>query len=62
MSSISSVANGISSASSGALKQQVGIAVLAKSLDVTEQQGRQLVQLMEQSVHPHLGKNLDIKV
>lgn len=59
---ISSIANGVSSAASGSLKEQVGVALLAKSLDVMKQQGAQIVQLMEQSVQPHLGQSIDIKV
>ncbi len=58
MSGISSVG----SVPSGSIKDQVGIAVLAKSLDVTEQQGLQLVQMLQQSVQPHLGSNIDIKI
>jgi hypothetical protein len=54
--------NGLISAPSGSLQQQVGIAVLAKSLDFTQQQGAQMVQLLQQSVQPNLGRNLDIKV
>jgi hypothetical protein len=54
--------NGLISAPSGTLQQQVGIAVLAKSLDFTEQQGAQIAQMLQQSVQPHLGGNLDIKV
>jgi hypothetical protein len=54
--------NGLISAPSGSLQQQVGIAVLAKSLDFTEQQGAQIAQMLQQSVQPHLGGNLDIKV
>ncbi|BBI31750.1 YjfB family protein [Cohnella abietis] len=58
MSSISAVG----SAATGSLKQQVGIAVLAKTLDSNEQQGQQIAQLLQQSVQPHLGSNIDIKV
>ncbi|MCD9023695.1 YjfB family protein [Cohnella silvisoli] len=54
--------NGLLSAPAGSLQQQVGIAVLAKSLDFTEQQGAQMAQLLQQSVQPHLGGKLDIKV
>ncbi|RED65036.1 YjfB family protein [Cohnella lupini] len=44
------------------LKQQVGLAVLAKSLDVVQANGQQLIQMMQQSVQPNVGGNLDIKV
>ncbi len=52
----------ISGLGTSGLKQQVGLAVIAKSLDVTEQNGQQLVQMLQQSVQPNLGGNLDIKV
>lgn len=52
----------ISGFGTAALKQQVNIAVLAKSLDVVQQQGQQLTQMLQQNVQPNLGQNLDIKV
>ncbi|CAH1217949.1 hypothetical protein PAECIP111893_04336 [Paenibacillus plantiphilus] len=56
----------ISSAASGQamsqLKQQAGIAVMAKSLDNMQLQGQLLIKMMEQSVQPHLGGNLDIRL
>lgn len=52
----------ISALGTSGLKQQVGIEVLAKSLDVDKQISEQLIQMMQQSVQPNLGNNLDIKV
>lgn len=40
----------------------VGVAVLAKNLDVIEQLGQSMIKMMEQSVAPHLGQSIDIKV
>jgi hypothetical protein len=40
----------------------VNIAVLNKNLDTIEQAGQSLIQMMEQSVQPGLGKNIDIRV
>lgn len=40
----------------------VGIAVLAKSLDTVEKLGESMIQMMEQSVAPHLGQNIDLRV
>jgi hypothetical protein len=40
----------------------VGVAVLAKNLDTIDQAGQSLIQMMEQSVQPELGKNIDYKV
>lgn len=41
---------------------QVGIAILAKSLDTVEQAGDAMVQMMEQSVNPNLGSNIDVSI
>lgn len=42
--------------------QDIGTAVLAKSLDTVEAAGDSMVKMMEQSVNPGLGANIDIKV
>lgn len=38
----------------------IGLAVLGKSLDATEQAGTDLLKMMEQSVLPDLGQNIDL--
>lgn len=48
-------------------KSQVGMAVLSKALDNTEQLGEGLVKIldaaaMEQSVNPGVGANIDIRI
>jgi hypothetical protein len=40
----------------------IGTAVLAKSLDSAEKSGQNLIKMMEQSVNPGLGKNIDMKI
>lgn len=40
----------------------VGVAVLAKNLDTIEQAGESMIKMMEQSVQPYLGQNIDIKL
>ncbi|HWT75701.1 MAG TPA: YjfB family protein [Mobilitalea sp.] len=40
----------------------IGMAVLAKSLDTAKQSGQDLIKMMEQSVNPNLGQNIDLKV
>lgn len=40
----------------------VNIAVLSKALDTMEESGELMVQMMEQSVNPHLGANIDVRV
>ncbi|UVI30829.1 YjfB family protein [Paenibacillus spongiae] len=57
--SIGAMASGMAMAN---LKQAAGIAVLGKSLDNLQLQGQMLAQLMEQSVQPHLGGNVDIRL
>ncbi len=44
------------------LPVQVGIQMLDKAKGLAESEGAQLVQMLQQSVQPHLGGNLDIKV
>ena len=39
-----------------------GVAVLAKNLDVIEEMGQAMIKMMEQSVSPHLGQNIDLQV
>jgi hypothetical protein len=41
---------------------QVNTAVLSMNLDTIEQAGESMVKLMEQSVAPHLGQNIDISI
>ncbi len=40
----------------------VGVAVLAKNLDTIEKLGQSMIKMMEQSVAPHLGQNIDLRV
>ena len=41
---------------------QYSVAMLSKSLDTMEEHGEQMIKMMEQSVTPHLGKNIDISI
>ncbi|MCL2051566.1 MAG: YjfB family protein [Lachnospiraceae bacterium] len=45
---------------------KVGIAILSKSLDMVEESGAAMVQMMNQSmelqVNPHLGGNIDLAI
>lgn len=50
-----------------ALQEKVGTAVLGKVMDVNEELGAGLVQMMdaaamELSVNPHIGGNMDIRI
>lgn len=42
--------------------QAISTSVLAKTMDTAEAIGSQLVQMMAQSVNPHLGGNIDIMI
>ena len=44
------------------LMTNVNVALLSQSLDTVETVGADMVKMMEQSVHPNLGQNLDITV
>lgn len=48
--------------SSSGLPQAIGIMMLSKAKESAELQGVQMVQMMQQSVQPHLGGSLDIRV
>lgn len=40
----------------------VDMAILRKSLDTVEANGTMLTQMMEQSVNPNIGANIDIRL
>lgn len=40
----------------------IDISILKKSLDAVEQNGDFLIQMMEQSINPNLGCNIDIRL
>ena len=44
------------------VNSQVGIAVLAKNLDTIEDMGDGIKKMMEMSVNPHIGGNIDLSV
>lgn len=44
------------------IEQGVGTSMLKKSMEMQEMMGDQLVQMMEQSVNPGLGRNIDIRI
>lgn len=51
-----------SSMSLADVNSQVGVAVLAKSLDTIETLGDGMKKMMEMSVNPNLGANIDVQV
>lgn len=40
----------------------VSVAMLSKSLDVLEENGEGMIKMMESSVTPNLGQNVDIRL
>lgn len=44
------------------LQNQVGTAILSKSLDTMETTGDSMIKMMEASVMPNLGQNIDVSV
>ncbi len=46
----------------GNVRGQASIAVASKVKDMVEQNGANLVKMMEQSVNPHIGKSIDVKL
>jgi len=44
------------------IMSQIGVAVLDKSLSTVSSAGDSMVKMMEQSVNPNLGQNIDISM
>lgn len=44
------------------VSNKVGVALLSKSLDTMEELGEGMTKMMEASVTPHLGQNIDLSV
>lgn len=44
------------------LQMNVGYSMLAKSMEVAEDTGDTITKIMEQSVNPDIGSNIDISV
>lgn len=48
--------------SQSSLSEQVSVAILKKAMDTTNENTQALTKMLEQSVNPHLGSKVDIKV
>ena len=44
------------------LNGDIGVRMLSKQLDAVETMGDSMIKIMDQSVTPHLGGNIDISV
>ncbi len=40
----------------------IGVVMLSKALDTQEKLGDDMIKMMEQSVNPNLGANVDVRV
>ncbi len=56
------IANVMPPISQGQLMTEIGISVLNKNLDTVEVLGDSMIKMMEQSVTPNLGANIDIRL
>lgn len=50
------------SVSSVSLPEVVSVAVLDMTMELNEQLNASMVKMMEQSVTPHLGANIDVRI
>ena len=41
---------------------EVSTAVMKQTMDVNETLGNEMIKMMEKSVQPHLGNNVDVKL
>ena len=46
----------------GSLGQAVSVEMLDQAMEMNEAMNSQLITLMEQSVTPHLGGNIDVRI
>ena len=50
------------STSAVSLPEVVSVAMLDMTMELNEQLNTQMMKMMEQSVNPHLGGNIDIRI
>ncbi|QGH34080.1 putative motility protein [Gracilibacillus salitolerans] len=43
------------------VKQQASVSLMDKALDQAESQSSDMIKMLESSMQPHLGSNIDIK-
>jgi len=59
---VSSALSAVSSSSAGTLAEAVSVKMLDQAMEMNEAMNSQLITLMEQSVTPHLGGNIDVRI
>lgn len=62
VSSALSAVNSYAPTSIGSVAQVVSVEMLDQAMDMNEAMNAQLISLMEQSVTPNLGGNIDIRI
>lgn len=60
--SVSSALSAVSTSSAGTLAEAVSVKMLDQAMEMNEAMNTQLITLMEQSVTPHLGGNIDVHI
>ena len=48
--------------SSANVNTDIGMALLSKSLEATDETGAALIEMLEKSVNPMVGQNIDIRI
>ncbi len=59
---VSSALSAVSTSSAGTLAEAVSVKMLDQAMEMNEAMNTQLITLMEQSVTPHLGGNIDVHI
>ena len=62
VSSALSAVNSYAPTSMGSVPQVVSVEMLDKTMEMNEAMSSQLISMMEQSVTPHLGGNIDLRI
>lgn len=62
VSSALSAVNSYAPTSIGSVAQTVSVEMLDQAMDMNEAMNAQLISLMEQSVTPNLGANIDLRI
>jgi RNA-splicing ligase RtcB len=44
------------------VQQQASLSVMKMAMNTAEQNGAQMTKMLEQSVQPHLGSSIDLKI
>lgn len=48
--------------SSANVNTDIGMALLSKSLEATDETGAAMIEMLEKSVNPMVGQNIDIRI